>query len=154
MMRRGRRRRMTILFLLLLDFLNSGCCYYYTTAAAAAFPLPPLLLQPSSPPPLLLLLLLLPLLLQLVCPRGLTFMWWGCYVNVKDINQPSLPTSFYSVLVSVSLLWAFQLYFTPYILPTPLCFLTLFFRSYLCLIGLFNYNYVSYESLLQPWYNP
>ena len=30
-------------------------------------------------------------------------------VNVFDINQPSLPTPFYSVLVSVSFLWSFQL---------------------------------------------
>ena len=34
-------------------------------------------------------------------------------VYVFDINQPSLPTPFYSVLVSVSFLWPFQLYFIP-----------------------------------------
>ena len=28
-----------------------------------------------------------------------------------DINQPSLPTPFYSALVSISVLWSFQLYF-------------------------------------------
>ena len=32
----------------------------------------------------------------------------------------------------------FQLYFIPLLLPTTLRFLTLFFRSYFCLIGLFN----------------
>ena len=32
-------------------------------------------------------------------------------------------------------LWPFQLCFIPYILPTTLRFLTLFFRSYFCLIG-------------------
>ena len=46
-------------------------------------------------------------------------------------------------------LWPFQLYFIPSILPTALRFLTLFFRSYLCLIGPFNLMSV-YESLLQP----
>ena len=46
-------------------------------------------------------------------------------------------------------LWSFQLYFIPYILSTTLRFLTLFFRSYLCLISAFNYISL-YESLLQP----
>ena len=32
-------------------------------------------------------------------------------VFVFDINQPSLPTPFYSVLVCISVLWSFQLYF-------------------------------------------
>ena len=37
------------------------------------------------------------------CPHGLTFTWWGCGgLCLYDINQPSLPTPFYSVLVSVS----------------------------------------------------
>ena len=36
-------------------------------------------------------------------------------VYVLDINQPSSPTPFYSVLLSVSVssLWQFQLYFIP-----------------------------------------
>ena len=34
-------------------------------------------------------------------------------VYVKDITQLSLPTPFYSVLVSVLSLWPFQLYFIP-----------------------------------------
>ena len=34
-------------------------------------------------------------------------------VYVFDINQPSLSTPFYSVLVSISVLWSFQLYFIP-----------------------------------------
>ena len=50
-------------------------------------------------------------------------------------------------------LWPFQLYFIPWILPTTLRFLTLFFRSCFCLIGPFN-SISLYESLLQPWYNP
>ena len=36
-------------------------------------------------------------------------------------------------------LWPFPLYFTPWILSTTLHFLTLFFRSYFCLVGPFNY---------------
>ena len=36
--------------------------------------------------------------------------------------------------------WPFQLYFIPSILSTTLRFLTLFFRSYLRLIGPLNYN--------------
>ena len=46
-------------------------------------------------------------------------------------------------------LWPFRLHFIAYILPTTLRVLTLFFRSYLCLIGPFNYMPL-YESLLQP----
>ena len=41
----------------------------------------------------------------------------------------------------------FQLYFVPKILPTSLRFLTLFFRSFLCLISPFNYNISPFESL-------
>ena len=45
-------------------------------------------------------------------------------------------------------LWPFQLYFIPRILLTTVRFLTLFFRSYFCLIGPFNYISL-YESLPQ-----
>ena len=86
-----------------------------------------------------------------ISPRGLTFTWWDVTVYVKDINQPSLPTPFYSIPVSVSVLWPFQLYLIPKNPPTTLRFLTLFFRSYLCLIGPFNCMSL-YESLIQPWY--
>ena len=58
--------------------------------------------------------------------------------DVVDVNQPSLPTPFYSVLVSLSVFMALSTAFIPLILPTTLRFLTLFFRSYLCLIGPFN----------------
>ena len=67
----------------------------------------------------------------------------GIYaIYVFDINQPSLPTPFDSVLVSVSLIVALS-----YVLPTALRFLTLFFRSYFCLIGPFYYVFL-YKSLL------
>ena len=46
-------------------------------------------------------------------------------------------------------LWPFQLYFIPQIFPTFPRFLTLFFRSYLCVIGPFNCIPL-YESLHQP----
>ena len=59
---------------------------------------------------------------------------------MSDRNQPSLPSPLYSVLVFLV------------ILPTALHFLTLFLRSYLCLINPFN-NTSLYESLLQPWCN-
>ena len=49
--------------------------------------------------------------------------------------------------------WPFQLYFIPKILAATPCFLTLFFLSYLCLIGPFNYISLS-ESLLQTRYDP
>ena len=34
-------------------------------------------------------------------------------VYVFDINEASLPTQCHSVLVSISLLWSFHLYFNP-----------------------------------------
>ena len=44
-------------------------------------------------------------------PRGLTFTWWGASVYVFDVNQPSLPTPFYSVLASISIFMAFSTLF-------------------------------------------
>ena len=69
-------------------------------------------------------------------------------------KQPSLPTPFYSVLVSVSVFMALSTVFHSINSPdNKLRFLTLFFLSYLCLVGPFNY-FSLYESLLQPRYNP
>ena len=68
---------------------------------------------------------------------------------VFDINQPNSPTPFYSVLVSISVFMALSTNFIPSILPTTLRFLTLSFRSCLCLIGPFSYTSL-YESLLHP----
>ena len=56
-------------------------------------------------------------------------------VYVFDVNQPSLPTPFYSVFSQIP--------------PTTLRFLTLLFRSYFCLIGPFSYISL-YESVPQP----
>ena len=69
-------------------------------------------------------------------------------IYVFDINQPSFPTPFYSVLVSISVFMALSTVFHSIILPTTLRFLTLFFRSHFCLLGPFNYISL-YESLFQ-----
>ena len=46
------------------------------------------------------------------CPSGLIFFtWWGCCGFVFDTNQPSLPTPFSSVLVSVSVFMALSTVF-------------------------------------------
>ena len=70
-------------------------------------------------------------------------------VYIFDMNQPSLLTHFYSLLVSVSVFMALSTVFHSIILLTTFCFLTLFFRSYLCFIGPFTYISL-YESLLEP----
>ena len=71
----------------------------------------------------------------------------------SDINQPSLPTPFCSVLVSVSAFMALSTVFHSINSPDDCLFSPLFFRSYICLIGPFSYMSL-YGSLLQPWYNP
>ena len=88
-------------------------------------------------------------------------------VYVLHINQPSLPTLFLLFLCLFLSLWPFQLYFIPKFLPTTLCFLTLFFRSYICSIGPFNsiswlvvwwlvkwITWKQSEVCIQPWCNP
>ena len=44
-------------------------------------------------------------------PRGLTFTRWGCCDYVFDINHPSLPTPFHSVLVFISVFMAISTVF-------------------------------------------
>ena len=69
---------------------------------------------------------------------------------VFTISQPSLPTPFYSVLVSVSVFMALSVVcHSINSLDNSRRFLTLFFRSYVCLIGPFN-SIPLYESLPQP----
>ena len=67
---------------------------------------------------------------------------------MSDINQPSLPTPFYSVLVSISVFIALSAEFNSInsgdIFPFSDCS-----SSYLCLIGPFNYISL-YKSLLEP----
>ena len=80
----------------------------------------------------------------------------GGYVVMNDfvINQLSLPTPFYSVLVSVYVFMALSTVFHSVNSPDnyPLSH-SVFFRSYVCLTGPFNYISL-YESLPQPGYNP
>ena len=68
---------------------------------------------------------------------------------VSDLQFPEVCVRFILFLCLFLSLWPFQLYFIPSILPTTLRFLTLFFRSYLYLIGPFNFISLN-ESLLQP----
>ena len=70
-------------------------------------------------------------------------------VFVKDINQPSSSTPFYSVLVSISVFTPLSTVFHSINSPDNLRFLSLFFRSYLCLIVPFNCMSFC-ESFLQP----
>ena len=51
-------------------------------------------------------------------PVGLTFTWWGCCGLCRRHNQPSLPTPFYSVLLSVSVFMALSTVF--YSINSPL----------------------------------
>ena len=76
---------------------------------------PPLSHSVPSVLPLPLLVLstiYVPIHESLHVPLGSSSRGGDVTVYVKDINQPSLPTPFYSVLVSISLFWPFQLYFT------------------------------------------
>ena len=53
------------------------------------------------------------ILLQIVVrdPTGSPSPGGDVAVDVFDINQPSLSTPFHSILVSISVLWSFQLFF-------------------------------------------
>ena len=70
---------------------------------------------------------------------------------LSDINQPSLPTPFfYSVLMSVFVFLALSTVFHSINSPNNSPFLTLFFRSYLCLTGPFNYIYLFIKVSFSP----
>ena len=73
-------------------------------------------------------------------------------VYVFDINQPSLPTTFYSILESVSVHMALSAVFHSIDSPdnSPLSHPVLLV---LCIFGPLDYIFV-YESLLQPCCNP
>ena len=81
----------------------------------------------------------LPDLLHREVPTGLPSLGGDVTVYVLDINQPSWPTLCILFSCLFLSLWPFQLYFIPWILPTTLHFLILFFWSYFCPIGPFNY---------------
>ena len=70
-------------------------------------------------------------------------------VSVFDINQPSLPTSFYSVLVPVSAFMAHPTVFLSIYSPDNPPFSHSVLLVFICLIGPFNYTSL-YERLPQP----
>ena len=72
------------------------------------------------------------------CPHGFTFTWWDVAVCVKDTNQPSLPTPFYSALVSVSLSMALSTVFHSVISPNNSLLSHTVLPVFFCLIGPFN----------------
>ena len=73
-------------------------------------------------------------------------------VHVLDINWPSLPTLLFCSCVCFCLYSPFNcILFHKF--SRQLSTFSLFFRSYVCLTGPFNYISL-YDSLPQPWYNP
>ena len=46
-----------------------------------------------------------------ICPRGLTFSWWGCYILCLRHKPTEHAHSFYSALVSVSVFMALSTVF-------------------------------------------
>ena len=68
---------------------------------------------------------------------------------MSDINQPSLPTPFYSVIVSISAFMALSNVFNSINFPDNSPSSDSVLPVYFCLIGPFNYVSL-YESLLQP----
>ena len=78
----------------------------------------------------------------LILPMGSTSRGGDVTVYVLNINQPSLPAPFYSVLASISVFIALSPTFHSIILPTVLRFLTLFSQPYFCLTGPFNCIYL------------
>ena len=77
-----------------------------------------------------------------VGPRGFALSWWECYGLCLNTNQPSLPTLFYYVLVSVSVFAALSTVF-PINSPEKSAFspgssglistLSVFSTTYLCM---------------------
>ena len=80
-------------------------------------------------------------------------------VYVTDINQPSLPTPFYFVLVSVSVFMALSAVFhsinSPDNSPLPHSLLPVLFLPYRSfqLYILFFFSFFLNETLVKPWYN-
>ena len=89
-----------------------------------------------------------------MCPPGLTFSWWGCYGFCPRHKPTELAPSFlFSSCVCFCLYNPFNCISFHKFSPKTPRFLTLFFWSYFCLSGLFNYISLS-ETLPQPWRNP
>ena len=80
-----------------------------------------------------------------ICLCGVTFTWWACY-GVCPRHKPT--ELFLCLFLS---LWPFQLYFTLWILPTTLRFLTLFFFwSYSALLVFSTIYYLFLKVFLSP----
>ena len=82
-------------------------------------------------------------------PAGLPSCGRDVVVYVFDINQPSLPNSFCSVPVSVSVFMALSTVFQSINYLKSLLSHSVLLISYFCLIGPFN-STSFYESLPQP----
>ena len=90
---------------------------------------------------------------ELKSPAGSPSRGGDVTVCVPDINQPSLPTVFYSVLVSVSVFLALSTVFHSINSPDNSVLSHSVLLVLFCLIGPFNFIPL-YESLPQPLYNP
>ena len=92
--------------------------------------------------------------LWLLCPRGLTFTWWGCYGLCLWHKPAELAHSFlFCSCVHFCLYGPFNCISFHKFSWQISAFSLMFFQSYLCPIGPFN-NISLYESLPQPWHNP
>ena len=80
-------------------------------------------------------------------------MYFMLIIFYKDVNQPSLPTPFYSVLVSISVFMALSTVFHPVNFPNNSPLSHSVFPVFFCLFGPFNYISL-HGSLSQPRYNP
>ena len=81
--------------------------------------------------------------------RGFTFTWSGCCSLCLCHNQPSLPTPFYSALVSISAFKALLTVFHSINSPDNSPLSHSLFRSYFCRTGPFNYISL-HQHLFQP----
>ena len=87
--------------------------------------------------------------------RSSLFIWPDhITVYVSPCQVPSLPTPFYSVLVSLSVFMALSTVLHSIILPTALRFLTLFFSSFFLPYWSFQLYILCSWKFIQPWYIP
>ena len=88
-----------------------------------------------------------------VVPKGAPSRGGDVAVYVFDTNQSSLPTPFYSALVSVYVFMTLSTVFHSINSPNNFPLSHSVLPVFCCLIGPFNSTSL-YESLPQPWYNP
>ena len=88
-------------------------------------------------------------------PAGLPSSSGDVVVYVKDINQPSLPTPFYFVLVSISFFVVVVfLVFSGVVLLHKLSVFSLCSSGLISALLVLSTIFLSMKSLLQPRYNP